>query len=303
MKPSRALSAVLLLLTFVFLGWRSLDRDKKREASEPSPCRPAGDVVALRDLPEASGLALSRRTPGVLWSHNDSGPAVLLALDAAGAVKGRVTVSGATVEDWEDLEAGACPSGSCLYLADIGDNPARRKQITVYRVPEPLPTDKATAPAQAFHAAYPDGAQDAEALLVTSEGALFVATKGETRPAALYRFPAPLRAGASVQLERVAALDGGGREGGQKKKARITGGAVSPDGRWAALRTLQDVVFYRASELGSGRLREAFRVDVSALKEPQGEGVALGEDGTVYLCGEGGGKGGTLARLTCTFPR
>jgi hypothetical protein len=36
---------------------------------------------------EASGLALSRRTPGIIWSHNDSGhDAVLYALGSNGAL-------------------------------------------------------------------------------------------------------------------------------------------------------------------------------------------------------------------------
>ena len=39
------------------------------------------------------------------------------------------------------------------------------------------------------------------------------------------------------------------------------------------------------------------------LREPQGEGVAFADETTLYLVGEGGGKGrpGTLARMTCTF--
>ena len=40
--------------------------------SGPS-CTPAGSLVRLADLPEASGLAVSRTVPGRLWTHNDSG--------------------------------------------------------------------------------------------------------------------------------------------------------------------------------------------------------------------------------------
>jgi hypothetical protein len=303
MIPSRVVLASVLFFA-IGLGLAARKREDKREAS--TPCQTAAGLRVLPDLPEASGLAVSRRTPGVLWSHNDQGPPVVVALDTGGAVKGRVTLTGATIEDWEDVEVGSCPAGSCLYVADIGDNTARRRRITVYRVPEPLPADKATSPAEAFHAAYPEGPQDAEALLVTPKGEVFVATKGETRPAALYRFPMPLKPGASVTLERVAGLEGEvgpkGGKGKAKNRQRITGGAVSPDGKWAALRTHQAILFYHAADLGSGSLREAFRVDVSSLKEPQGEGVALGADGAVYLCGEGGGKGGTLAHLTCALP-
>jgi hypothetical protein len=39
-------------------------------------------------------------------------------------------------------------------------------------------------------------------------------------------------------------------------------------------------------------------VDLKPLKEPQGEGVALG-NGTIFLAGEGGGRAGTFARFAC----
>jgi hypothetical protein len=261
------------------------------------PCRAEGKLAVLPGVPEASGLALSRRTPGVLWTHNDSGPPVVFALDTGGNPKGKVQITGASVVDWEDIEVGSCGSKPCLYVADIGDNRAVRPQITVYRVPEPLPGDAASAPAEALHARYPDGAQDAEALLVGAGGALFIATKGETAPPALYRFPLPLKPGATVTLERVAAL-GDGKHG----KRRITDGAVSPDGRWAALRTHTTVHFYRAADLAAGRLQEVLRADLSPLRERQGEGLALDDAGTVYVAGEGGAKRGTFGRFSCALP-
>jgi hypothetical protein len=52
------------------------------------------------------------------------------------------------VTDWEDVAAGPCPGGRCLYVADIGDNTASRPSVTVYRVPEPRPGEPARAPAR-----------------------------------------------------------------------------------------------------------------------------------------------------------
>ena len=82
---------------------------------------------------------------------------------------------------------------------------------------------------------------------------------------------------------------------------RITDGAVSPDGQWVVLRTTSSLAFYRASEFLKGQWREVRRVDLASVREPQGEGVALGAGNAVYLSGEGGGMGqpGSLARLTC----
>jgi hypothetical protein len=280
-------------------GRASAQTVRASSVGSTEPCRVVARPVDLRGLSEASGVAVSRRTPGVLWAHNDSGEPVLLALDPAGTVTGRVRVAGASVSDWEAIAVGPCPSGSCLFIADIGDNDAARRHITIYRVPEPTPVERATRPAEAFHATYPDGAHDAEALFVTAEGDLFVVTKGETGHIALYRFPQPLRAGSTVRLHQVAVL--GGKT---KKPNRITDASTSPDGRWIALRTRDALTFYRTSDLTSGRRGEPLSFDVRELGERQGEGVALAGAGTVYLVSEGGGKKrpGTLARIDCTLP-
>jgi hypothetical protein len=111
--------------------------------AEP-PCRIMSRLSLLPDLPEASGLAASRRTPGVLWAHNDSGDPFVFALTATGGVKGRVFVTGARVWDWEDIAVGPCANGTCLYIADIGDNDRRRQSVTIYRTPEPAPGDAQT---------------------------------------------------------------------------------------------------------------------------------------------------------------
>jgi hypothetical protein len=267
------------------------------QPQDAAQCRPAGPVARMPGLSEASGLAVSRRVPGRLWTHNDSGQPVVVALDARGAVAGEVRVTGAQVEDWEAIAVGPCGTGSCLYIGDIGDNDAGRNRITVYRVPEPEAASGSAAVAETFHATYPDGAHDAETLLVSGDGRLHIVTKGDTGPVALYRFPARLQSGAAMKLERVGAA-ASGKPGAE---ARITDGAVSPDGQHVVLRTNSALTFYRAADLLSGQWRATKRVDLAPLREPQGEGVALGADNTVYVAGEGGGKKqpGTFVRFTC----
>lgn len=262
-------------------------------------CKPVGPLHRVAELPEGSGLAASRRTPGRLWSHNDSGKPVLFALDDTGRVIGSLHISGARVEDWEAIAVGPCSSGSCIYLADIGDNDAERKQITVYRIPEPAVASGSATVADVFHATYPDGSHDAEALLVTPDGRLLIVTKGESGPVALYRFPTELRSATTMRLERV----GGPRDpGGPAQKAdRVTDGAVSPDGKWIVLRSNQALTFYRAADFLAGNWREAGRVSLAAIGEPQGEGVSFAANDALYLMSEGGSKAqpGAFARLTC----
>jgi len=267
-------------------------------------CRAEGERVPIKGLPEASGVAASRKFPGVLWSHNDSGEPTLLAFRADGASVGRLWVARAAVEDWEDIGVGPCPDGSCLYIGDIGDNNAKRGSLMIYRVPEPdSGGDVRSRKTESMRLTYPDGPKDAEALAVLPNGSLFIVTKGERSSVVLYRTPSPFTNGATARLERVATIVEGAQGVGVPRHDRITGAGASSDGRWIALRSLSAITFYLTSDLESGRAREAFRYDVSALHELQGEGVAFGDDGTIWLMSEGGGSGrpGTLAKLTCTL--
>jgi hypothetical protein len=265
-------------------------------SSASAVCRAAGPVARLAELPEASGLALSRSIPGQLWTHNDSDEPSLFLLDGRGSVTGRVQVAGATVVDWEAVAVGPCPSGSCVFVGDIGDNNARRERITVYRLTEPAAANTAV-PAEAFHATYPDGPHDAETLLAAPDGSVYIVTKGSTGPVALYRF-APGHSGSVARMDRVGPPRSPGRVA---DNAEITDGAVSPDGARTVLRTRHALLFYRTPELVAGRWREERIADLSQLAEPQGEGVALGPGDAVYLSGEGGGgsRTGTFASVTC----
>jgi hypothetical protein len=269
---------------------------KAAPAAAPQ-CQPSGKLARISELPEASGVAISRRSPGRLWAHNDAREE-LVALDTKGSVTGRVRLAGVKIEDWEAVAVGACPGGSCLYIGDIGDNEARRKSITIHRFAEPS-AEGSVDIKDTFHATYPDGAQDAETMLVAPNGSVYIVTKGETGAVALYRFPRNLRPGATHQLERVGKPRTTAKSSASE---RITDGTVSADGNWVVLRSRESLTFHRAADFFAGNWVEAARIDLKAAGEAQGEGVAMAADGTVYLTGEGGGKSqpGTFATLTCS---
>lgn len=269
-------------------------------AQSAEACRPAGELARLSDLPEASGLVASRVTPGRLWLHNDSGEPELHAVDLRGKTTGRITLDGAALEDWEALTTGPCGDGHCLYVGDIGDNDAERPHVTIYRVREPADAAGAVKVDGVFRATYPDGAHDAETLLVSPDGRLHIVTKGDTGAVALYRFPERLDSDATMSLERVGEPM---TDGQPDRKGRITDGAVSSDGRRVALRTNTAVTFYAADAFFAGRFEPTATIDLSGLNEPQGEALAFGDDGTIYLGGEGGGgsRAGTLGVMTCRW--
>ena len=196
------------------------------------------------EIKESSGLVASRAAPGYFWTHNDSGDGPFLyAFDRRGRRAGVWRVTGASARDWEDIAIGPgrAQGRSYLYIGDIGDNSRRRDSVVVYRIEEPAiaRTDAATtkrspretSPAEALRLRYPDGAHDAEALLVhPTTGDLYIITKAFGSPAGIYKASAPLTTGGTSTMTHLGELRLMSLWGGI-----ITGGDISPDGRRVVL--------------------------------------------------------------------
>ena len=261
-----------------------------RQERSAGPCVVAAGPFLLPDVQESSGLAVSRRTPGLLWTHNDSGNAPILFALEAGGVRGRVRVP-IRARDWEDVSAAPCPSGDCLYVADIGDNQNSRKQVRIYRVPEPAAGDAETAEPEIFTAVYADGPHNAEALFVIDPN-MFIVTRDRT--GSVYRAALPRSGDADLTLQRI----------GELQLAAVTDAETSRDGTTVVVRTPREVVLYRAADFLRGVGRPYLRIPIDGLREPQGEGVAL--DGQMlYLSSESGAgtAGGRVVALRCELPR
>jgi hypothetical protein len=227
---------------------------------------------------ELSGLVRSRSQPGLLWSHDDSGAGpVLFGLRADGSVVARPTVSGAQAVDWEDIAAGPAADGRPgLYIGDIGDNASRRPSVDVYRVAEPRAEATATAPAARLRLRYPDGAHDAEALLVDPlRGDLVIVTKA-LGAARAYRASASLAAGSQTTLRRGPAI----------ALSLVTAGDVSADGRIVVLRGYDRLAVWarHGREPLTTTLRRAPCVSPTSLaSEGQGEAIALDRGGASFV--------------------
>ncbi|MGH9283348.1 MAG: hypothetical protein ACRD0S_10490 [Acidimicrobiales bacterium] len=238
----------------------------------------AGEV-ADPEVDESSGLAASRRNPGLLWTHNDSGDEPrIFCLTAQAARCGTWTVAGAKARDWEDMAAGPGPAAGepYLYLGDIGDNKGVLEGVVVYRVREPqadaggATATGATERAEAIPLRYDDGPHDAEALMVhPTTGDLYVITKALVG-VGVYKAPP----GTAV-LTRIASFDLGVGH-------LVTGADIAPDGRRVAVST------YRSGyELTLPESESSFDAIWSQPPQPvdlglraQGEAVAYRLDGT-----------------------
>jgi hypothetical protein len=271
-------------------------------------CRFGGRLTNLPEIWEASGAALASGSPPRLWVINDSEEPIVYGVEIDGRIVDRVRVPGVTVQDWEDLAIGPCPAGRCVFIADIGDNTMQRQRITIYRIPEPSRGSSMSAAAEAFHATYPDGPHNAESLFVDADQRMYVITKGHS--ADVYRFPSSIAPNGTSTLSRVGrlmltAVDSKGNRRDASHSELATGAALSMDRRWVAVRSNESVWFFNAKDFVAGNAGVPIWANVAGAREPQGEAIALGANGMIYLVGEGGSKGrpGTLRTMACALPQ
>lgn len=228
------------------------------------------------ELTEASGLAASRRHQGVLYAHNDSGGrAAIFGLREDGRALGEWTIDGAVNVDWEDMAVAACEPGSdewCLYVADVGDNLARRQTVTIYVADEPADPNASGSLQlrRRIDFSYGTGPVDVEALLVhpTTAEVLLVAKwpSGSADRYDLFALTAG-EGGTAGLAERVGAVE--------QSEGPITGGAVRPQGDRVLLRTYASVLEWRVPK---GAALADFPAGELSVMPPIVAAVGAGED-------------------------
>jgi hypothetical protein len=233
-------------------------------------------------LKELSGLAASRLHPGIFWAHNDSGNALeLYAIQQTGAVVATLTLTGATGIDVEDVAVGPCTAGaatSCVYLADIGDNPSTRPSIAVYKLPEPTALQDASVAVAVSTFTYPDGAHNAESFVVAPDGsAQYVLTKHAANLGDVYKLVpgAGGAVGTSVKIATVSAGD-----------STSTGADAHRLGHRILIRSYTKAWELRAPGAASfDDVWKATPLQVPGALQLQSEAIAYTHDGRGYLLG------------------
>jgi hypothetical protein len=241
-----------------------------------APAQESGEAVVATRLAdprivESSGLALSRRHPGVVWTHNDSGDqARLFAVGPDGRTRAVLTLAGVEARDWEAVAAGRDDRDRpALFAGDIGDNNGVWPEVAVYRVTEPAVLRDATVPAVRYRLRYADGPRDAEALLIDPRSnRLYVATKAQIG-GGLYQAPSHLDPTGINVLHHIARIP-----------PVVTDGAFLPSGRGFVLRDYQRAHVYT----GPGRRVGSFDLPLQF----QGESLTVSADGRSLLVGSEG---------------
>lgn len=103
------------------------------------------------ELKESSGL-ISNNQGATFWSHNDSdGKKIIYEIDSSCKLLRQVFIQNANSIDWEDITQD--PSGN-MYIGDFGNNNINRKDLTIYKIPNPSLIIEDTIIAESIHFTY-----------------------------------------------------------------------------------------------------------------------------------------------------
>lgn len=238
-------------LGMTLLGALAAAQDAARLPAPPGQSAPAAAPAAVvrevgrfsaKDIDESSGLVASRRHPGILYTHNDSGGApVIYAVKADGALIKAYRVP-AKHTDWEDI---AIDDAGRLYVANTGNNNVKRDSVEVFRLAEPALSEKGRGKKskakktdtraeearlrveRTWKLRFPGEPFDCESLFVHGRHGYLVSKMAVGERAAVYRFPIDT-AERELTLEKVVDLS---------VRLPVTGADVSADGKRMALVT------------------------------------------------------------------
>ena len=240
------------------------------------------------NLNEISGMASSTIHPGIYYVHNDSGDTSrFFAITPQGKLKHTFYFKGEAAErlgvrDCEDIAVGPGPANgiSYIYLGDIGDNDANRKYLVIYRFAEPENIAQA-APitGERLFVKYPDGAKDAETLMVDPVERLLYIVSKRKGSVNVYTTPLNFNANDTVTLEKRAKL----HFGGLPPFKWITSGAISKDGGKILLRNYEHVYYWvRKPGVPVWQTMTTKPAKLYYKQEKQGEAIAFTPDGKGY---------------------
>ena len=272
-------------------------------------CAQYGQLQPVASLPgkldEVSGMVTFET--GRVWVVEDSSnPDKVREIDTLGKEQAVFKVSDAKNRDWEALTR---DSAGHLYIGDFGNNQNRRKNLRIYKLPDPRREKGDKIPARTIAFSYPTQRDfpppdrelryDAEALFHAG-GQLYIITKNRSRPhdgtADVYRVP---DAPGTYEAEWLGALSLCGE--GRGRACQVTDAALSPDGERLVLLgygTLWVFESFRASLFEEPGPEKLVPKVVSLGARTQLEALCFAGNDLLYLADErSAGAGGNLYRF------
>jgi hypothetical protein len=278
-----------------------------------SACTLWSEPVKAGELPiatimEASGMAVAS-TGDRLYHINDGNAPVFHVTDLQGGALQSVRISNFTPLDIEDLGLGPCGTATCLFVADIGDNAARRQTVQIALARESATFAAELVPERVVTARYPDGPHDAEAIAIHPSGDLLLVTKARTGfggPAQLFRLrAAQLVAGGEQAFEPLGTIPMPALTNqGMIPLRVVTAMDIAPDGQRFVLLTYDmgfefafDPVKPLPATFVEGQTHRAFTI--AALVQPEAIAYERAGRSVVYSTESVRGSVAPLMRQRC----
>jgi hypothetical protein len=262
-----------LLLFLVFLSGSVLGQ----QIAQPSfrggvPIRYVENPI----LEEMSGLAFSKNHPDKFYTHTDSGGEVaVFVLDSLGNEIAKIRLEGVENRDWEDIAVGPGPGGkSYVYVGEIGDNLGVHESVQIFRFPEPEKlTEEINLKPEILTFTYPDGAMDAESLMVDPISKdLFIVSKRDAQNT-LFRVKSADFKKENVVAEQLLKLP----------FTSATAADISQDGSQILIKNYFKVYYWKRK--GGESVAEALGrspEELPYVPEPQGEAIGFQPDGKAF---------------------
>ncbi|NER14637.1 hypothetical protein GWK08_14370 [Leptobacterium flavescens] len=239
-------------------------------------------------LSENSGIEYSE-AKGLLWVIEDSGNKDhIYALDKKGKIVRNINIKKAKNSDWEDLSR---DNKGNFYIGDIGNNYNMRKDLTIYKIPDPDKTpDAEELEAEKITFEYPEQTRfppkkseriyDAEAFFYYREH-LYIFTKNRSTPFTgktyLYRIPAK-------KGHHKAELIASHFMCGEYLNCAITAAAISPDMKKVVLLSHDKVWVF--SDFTTDNFFEGKKREIALNHYSQKEGICFKDNDTLLISDE-----------------
>lgn len=225
-----------------------------------------------KQLAESSGVCTSA-SGQVIWTHNDSGDRPrLFAFQPNGDLLQVVELASAKAVDWEDICAFESNGSSFVAVGDIGDNGAKRDDVTIYfaKISDAEPIRAETY--SECRVVFPNGPVDCEGLAfdpLTKRLLLF--TKELLRCRVFSVSAEDLAKDRSVTASFEKTINIG----------MVTGADISRDGKWLAIVTYGPLLLLKRD--ASGWPRHTSEDLFQMPPRRQGESVCFSSNGKELL--------------------
>lgn len=293
MKAKIFCTALSLLASFMIWAASPINYDGNTLTFNNDFTRSESGTMQKSVMPETSGLAASRVTPGYLWAHGDENTGnkrkiVAVQPDGTLAMTVKLTTTGSDRDDWEDIATGVYNNTNYLFVGAIGDNKLQYKDAYyIYYLEEPAITSGTqTLTANYIRFGFPDNkAHNAETLMYDNIEQMFYIVDKVKKDSKtdgichLYKLPFRTDYGTSVQtLTEVCALGNG------SKFNYCTGGDITPDGKYMVIKSKPYLLLWQrqgSESLSQTALRLPQQV-AAYQEEEQGESIAWTDSMTFY---------------------